>query len=352
MKKILVTVFCAFLLFAVLTGCAGSGGQSDVPDTGVEINVYNWGEYMDTDLLDRFYEDTGIKVNYSTFNTNEDMYAKIKSGGVSYDVIVPSDYMLSRMISEGMLEKLDFNNIPNFSLIRDDLKKPEYDQDGEYSVPYAWGIVGIIYDKTQVTDPVDSWDILWDEKYKGQILMFDNSRDALGIALKRRGYSFNTTDETQLRAAADDLTEQKNAVQAYVMDQIFDKMENGDALIAPYYAGDYITMSESNENLAFAIPKEGTNRFVDAMCIPKGSEHKKEAEEFINFMTRTDVAKQNIEYIGYSTPSKAVYDELSDDVKNSVSYPSDDVLKNSETYTNLPQDTLELYDRLWIEIFK
>jgi len=352
LKKILVTVFCAFLLFAVLTGCAGSGGQSDVPDTGVEINVYNWGEYMDTDLLDRFYEDTGIKVNYSTFNTNEDMYAKIKSGGVSYDVIVPSDYMLSRMISEGMLEKLDFNNIPNFSLIRDDLKKPEYDQDGEYSVPYAWGIVGIIYDKTQVTDPVDSWDILWDEKYKGQILMFDNSRDALGIALKRRGYSFNTTDETQLRAAADDLTEQKNAVQAYVMDQIFDKMENGDALIAPYYAGDYITMSESNENLAFAIPKEGTNRFVDAMCIPKGSEHKKEAEEFINFMTRTDVAKQNIEYIGYSTPSKAVYDELSDDVKNSVSYPSDDVLKNSETYTNLPQDTLELYDRLWIEIFK
>ena len=340
------------LLSLLVSGCGSEKTNSGVSDTGVEINVYNWGEYIDSDLVDQFYKETGIKVNYSTFSTNEDMYAKIKSGGVSYDVIVPSDYMIDRMITENMLEKLDFNNIPNFSYIRDDLKKPEYDKTGEYSVPYAWGVVGIIYDKTKVTDPVDSWDILWSEKYKGQILMFDNPRDALGIALKRRGYSFNTTDENELKTAANDLIEQKKVVQAYVMDQIFDKMENGEALIAPYYAGDYITMSETNKNLAFAIPKEGTNRFVDAMCIPKGSEHKKEAEEFINFMTRTDIAQKNIESIGYSTPSKAVFDELLEETKQSVSYPSDAVLKQSETYTNLPSDTLALYDKLWIEIFK
>ncbi|MDP4110420.1 MAG: spermidine/putrescine ABC transporter substrate-binding protein, partial [Bacillota bacterium] len=249
-------------------------------------------------------------------------------------------------------QKLDYKNIPNYSEIFDYLKNPEYDKSGEYSVPYAWGVVGIIYDKTKVKDDVGSFNILWDKKYKGQILMFDNPRDALGIALKRRGYSFNTTDENELKQAAKDLSEQKQYVQAYVMDQIFDKMENGDALIAPYYAGDFITMKQTNENLAFSLPREGTNRFVDAMCVPKGCTHKKEAEEFINFMTRSDVAGKNIEAIGYSTPSKSVYEKLPEDVKKSVSYPPEEILSKCETYTNLPQKTLDLYDKLWIDIFK
>lgn len=353
MKKIPALCLSVFLL-STLAACGGAQASKDdsKPNKTTEINVCNWGEYIDKDVLDTFESETGIHVNYQTIDNNEKMYAKIKSGGVSFDVIVPSDYMISRMISEDMLEKLDYNNIPNFEDIRDDLRNPAYDTKNEYSVPYTWGIVGIIYDKKQVTEPVDSWNILWNEKYSGQILMFDNSRDAIGIALKKLGYSVNTTNEAELKAAADELIKQKPLVQAYVMDQIFDKMGGGEALLAPYYAGDAITMMDENPDLAFAVPKEGTNRFVDAMCIPKGSPNKAAAEEFINFMTRADIAQKNIEYIGYSTPSTNVFDNLDSDIQRSVSYPSEDILKNTEPFLNLPENILALYDQLWIEILK
>ncbi len=312
----------------------------------------NWGEYMDESLNAQFENETGIKVTYRTYATNEALYASLKSGGVSYDVIVPSDYMIGRMIEEDMLEKLDFANIPNASDIMDKFKKPEYDKDASYSVPYMWGTVGIIYNTTMVDEEIDSWSSLFDEKYAGNILMFDNSRDAVGIALKYLGYSFNTTDETQLREALGLLVQQKPLVQAYVMDQIFDKMEGGEAALGPYYAGDAITMIEENPDLAYAAPKEGSNVFVDAFCIPKGSKNKEAAEKYINFMCSAEAGLANCETIGYSTPLNSVYDMLDEDIKNGISYPSDAMLDKCEVFNNLPKATRELYDSLWNDLMK
>lgn len=325
----------------------------------ISINVYNWGEYIsdgseeDTMNVNKEFEKlTGIHVNYTTFASNEELYAKLKSGGSSYDIIIPSDYMISRMAEEGMLEELDFANIPNFSYIDEDFVKPMYDPENKFSVPYTWGIVGIIYNKTRV-DPDDdlaSWDILWNPKYALDILMFSNSRDAMGISLKRLGYSFNTTDEKQLREAADELKKQKELVQAYVMDEIFDKMGGGEAALAPYYAGDAVTMMAENPDLGFVVPKEGTNRFVDAICIPKGAKNKEAAEMYINFLCETEVALANCEYIGYSTPHTGAFEELDEEMRESVSYPSAEILANTEYFVNLPAATNKLVDSLWTEI--
>lgn len=337
---------------ALLSGCSGkTGGDSDGSASKGEVNVYNWGEYIDESIFKDFETETGITVNYNTFSDNESMYAMLASGGSQYDVIIPSDYMISRMIEEDMLEKLDFANIPNFSDIDPTLNRPEYDPSGEYSVPYMWGTVGIIYNTAKVTTPVTGWGSLFDSAYNGQILMFDNSRDAIGIALKYLGYSYNTTDEAEIKAAVDKLVEQKPILQGYVMDQIFDKLEGGEALIGPYYAGDFVTMQENNPDLAFCLPEEGSNRFVDAMCIPKGAENKSNAEAFINFMCSTDAGLANCEEIGYSTPLISVRDALPDEVKNDpVAYPSDEALAKCETYANLPQSVLTLYDSEWTRL--
>lgn len=329
--------------------------------TKTSINVYNWGEYISVDNGEEgafdvnaaFEELTGITVNYTNFASNEELYAKLKSGGAAYDIIIPSDYMIARLISEGMLEKLNFDNIPNFALIDDNYKNPDYDPTNEYSVPYTWGSVGIIYNTTLVDpeDNVNTWDILWNEKYAKDILMFSNSRDAFAISLKRLGYSFNTTDEDELQAAADALKEQKLLVQAYVMDEIFDKMGGGEAALAPYYAGDAITMIADNPDLAWAVPTEGINLFIDAICIPRGSANKEAAELYINFLCETLVALKNCEYIGYSTPHSEAYLYLSDELKsNTIAYPSDEVIENSETFTALPSDTTRLVDTLWTSI--
>ncbi|MEG0765307.1 MAG: spermidine/putrescine ABC transporter substrate-binding protein, partial [Pseudoflavonifractor sp.] len=261
MKKILAILLSLSMLSGVLAGCAKTGG--DASANGF-VNVYNWGEYIDESIFSDFTAQTGIAVNYKTFADNEGMHATLAAGGADYDVVIPSDYMISRMIEEDMLEPLDFSKIPNFSDIDPALKSPEYDPTGEYSVPYMWGTVGIIYNTKKVTEPVDSWSILFDPKYVGQVLMFDNSRDTIGIALKYLGHSFNTTDVTTIKAAVDLLIQQNKAgiVQSYVMDQIFDKLEVCEAAIGPYYAGDFITMHESNPDLAFCLPKEGSNRFV------------------------------------------------------------------------------------------
>ena len=324
----------------------------------VELRVYNWGEYIangedgQLDVIEEFEKEyPNIKVNYNTYATNEEMYAKIKSGSAQYDVLFPSDYMISRMISEGMLEKLDFSNIPNFSDIMDSFKNLEYDPTNEYSVPYTWGTVGIIYNTTMVEEAPTSWDALWDPEYTNMILMFDNSRDALGLTLKKLGYSQNTTDHSQLDEAAEELKKQKSVLQAYVMDEIFDKMESGEAALAPYYAGDALTMMAENPDLAFVLPEEGTNRFVDAMVIPKGVRHKKEAELFINFMLETRIAAANIEYLGYSTPQKSVY-ELQDEeiINNGISYPSDEYLEKCDTFINLPEEENNYMQTLWADI--
>lgn len=325
---------------------------------GLTLNVANWGEYMSVnsdeslDVNNEFETLTGIKVNYKTYSTNEELYAKLMSGGADYDVIIPSDYMISRMIKEDMLQKLDFENIPNFSLIDKKFLNPSYDPTNEYSVPYMWGIVCIIYNTKMVADKIDSWNALWDEKYKGNILMFNNPRDAFGIALIKNGFSLNTEDKSELQKAAEDLKEQKKIVQSYVMDEIFDKMEGGSAAIAPYYAGDAVTMMEENPDLSYCIPKEGTNKFVDAVCIPTAAQHKEAAEMYINFLNEPEIAYANCTYIGYSTPNTAAYELLDDEIKNNpLQYPDDEYLQNkTEAFKDLSDETNEYTKQLWNEV--
>jgi len=330
-------------------------------DQNVTINVYNWGEYIavdegggEFDVNREFEELTGINVTYSNFASNEELYAKMKSGGgAAYDIIIPSDYMIARLINEGMLEELNFDNIPNFALIEDRYKNPEYDPENLYSVPYTWGTVGIIYNTTLVDpeDDMETWSVLWNEKYAGDILMFSNSRDAFMIAEKLLGFSLNTTDEEELKAAAQKLKDQKYLVQAYVMDEIYDKMGGGEAAIAPYYAGDAIVMMDDNPDLEFVFPKEGTNLFVDALCIPKGAKNKEAAEMYINFMCETLTAKMNIEWIGYGSPHAAAYEVLEDEVREDpVIYPDDATLDNTEVYIALPDNATKQMDALWTEI--
>lgn len=329
-------------------------------DKDVTINVYNWGEYIPTgedgtmDLNAEFTKLTGIKVNYSTYATNEELYAKLRAGAASYDVVIPSDYMISRMINEDMLLPIDMENVPNYKNIMDKFKVSEYDPESKYSIPYSWGTVGIVYNKqlTNLTEDKIDWDVLWNEEYSDSILMFDNPRDAFAISQSSLGISLNTEDKRELRDAADKLKKQKKYVQAYVMDEIFDKMGAEEATFAPYYAGDALTMMEDNENLGFVIPKNGTNLFVDAMCIPKGAKEKKAAEMYINFMCEPEVAYAVCEYLGYSTPNTGAYELLDDEIKNDgISYPDDEFLtEKCETFRNLSDDTNKYMQDLWTEI--
>lgn len=330
-------------------------------DKGITINVYNWGEYIsdgsDENTLNvnaEFTALTGIKVNYTNYATNEELYAKLKGGGASYDIIIPSDYMISRMIHENMLQKLDFGNIPNFKYITDTFVNPEYDPQNEYSVPYTWGTVGIIYDKTMIDIPPEEidWDILWNEDYSDRILMFDNPRDAFALAEIRLGYSLNAEDPKELEDCADLLKEQKSVIQAYVMDEIFDKMGAGEALVAPYYAGDAVTLMDEYEDLGFVTPKSGTNLFIDAICIPVSAKQKEAAEMYINFMCEPDIAYATTSYIGYSTPNSAAFEMLDDETRNDkVSYPDDDYLNNNTTiFRNLSDEANQKMQDLWTDI--
>jgi len=377
MKKILSLIIALILTFSV-SSChyqrLDEGGEEDAQTLtlsdpeyyekfkgkDISINVYNWGEYISDGsdgLLDvnaEFTRATGIKVNYSTYATNEELYAKLKGGGTSYDIIIPSDYMIARMIKEGMVEGLDYNNIPNYKNIMPRFKGNIYDPQDKYSVPYTWGTVGIIYDNTVVEVPEEGidWDILWDPEYMDQILMFDNPRDSFAIACMLLGYSMNTEDPDELRHAADKLKEQKGLVQSYVMDEIFDKMGAGEAALAPYYAGDAVTLMDEYDHLGFAIPKSGTNLFIDAMCIPKGSNNKEAAEAYINFMCEPDIAYATTSYIGYSTPNQAAYEMLDDDVKNDgISYLPDEYIEEKTTiYNNLSDEANLEMQRLWTDM--
>lgn len=325
----------------------------------VSINVYNWGEYIPDgseegvlDLNKEFTSLTGIKVNYSTYATNEELYAKLKGGGSSYDIIIPSDYMISRMIKENMLETLDMEMIPNFENIMESFRDPEYDPGSKYSVPYTWGTVGIIYDNTALDEDEVSWATLWDPELAGNILMFDNPRDAFAVAEAMLGYDLNTEDPDELRKAAELLKEQKKYVQAYVMDEIFDKMGAGEAIVAPYYAGDGLLLMEEYDHISVVVPKTGTNRFVDAVCIPKGCKNKTAAEMYINYLCEPDAALAIADFIGYSTPNAATYDMLDDEVKeDGISYPDDEFLEEKTViYRNLSDDANLLMQTLWTEM--
>lgn len=325
----------------------------------ITLNVYNWGEYIANgtddamDVVKEFEQLTGIRVNYTTYDTNESLYAKLKSGGGNYDVIIPSDYMIGKMVLEDMLEPLDYGNVPNAKFIDESYKSKKYDAENKYSVAYTWGSVGIVYNKTMVdeSDLEQGWGLLWDEKYAGNILMFNNSRDAFAIAGKMLGGSINPTTQKEVDASADKLKQQKTVVQAYVMDEVFDKMGGGEAALAPYYAGDGMTMMADNPDLAMFIPPEGTNIYIDAMCIPKGCRNKAAAEMFINFMCETQVALANTEYIQYSSPHTEVPALLPEELRESeLMYPSQDIVDRSETMEVLPDAINTAMDAAWSSV--
>ncbi len=327
----------------------------------ISINVYNWGEYIPDgsedgviDLNAEFTNLTGIKVNYSTYASNEELYAKLKGGGASYDIIIPSDYMISRMIKEEMLQPLNLENIPNRNNIMENFRESEYDPDGTYSVPYTWGTVCIIYDNTAIDIPEEEidWDILWNEEYKDSILMFDNPRDAFAIAELMLGYSLNTEDHKELKEAAQLLVTQKPVIQAYVMDEIFDKMGAGEAIVAPYYTGDGLTLMDEFDHLSIALPKSGTNLFIDAACIPANAKNKEAAEMYINFLCEPEVACQVAEYIGYSTPNQGAFDLLDEEItSNKYAYPDDEFINNKTTvFRNLSDNANDKMQELWTDM--
>ncbi len=352
-----VAVVSVFALVGSVWALASVAGSQPV------VNVCSWGEYIDTDLITQFEEETGIRVNYQTAESNEVLYSLLKSGGGDYDVIVPSDYMISQLIEEDMLAPLDYSKIPNFSLIDDQFKNLPYDPDNRYTVPYAWGTLGIIYNTTMVDGPIDSWSAMFDPANAGQVLLINNSRDALGIALMYLGYSVNTTDGGELQEAYQLLADAaaQGVYQGKVMDEVYQTMEGGNAAIATYYAGDYLTMLENNEDLAFVVPKEGSNWFVDAMCMLKNARHPEEAHAWINFMASTDSCLANLDYIWYGTANReaieaypAYYEELYGEELDQETFDiiqtPPEVLERCEMYLVLPKETRDLYKKLWISL--
>ncbi len=377
MKKITaLTLACILAMGLFLSGCAmddpDNAGTSGSPDSSNssgtsegkrELNVCSWGEYIDLSLIDEFEEATGIKVNYQTTDSNETMYNLLKTTGGGFDVIVPSDYMISQLIEEGMLAEINYDNIPNFSLIDDRFKNLSYDPENKYTVPYTWGTLGIIYNTERVTEPVTSWDIMFDPAHAGDVLMIRNSRDAFGIALMSLGYSVNTTDEAQIREAYQKVVDANEAgvYQAFVMDEIFQNMEGGNAAVATYYAGDYLTMLESNESLAYAVPEEGSNWFVDAMCILKDAQNVSEAEEWINFLCSTEASLRNMDYIWYASPNTEALEMYPEWYEEQYGEPLDmelyeimaapqEVLDRCEAYLVLPAETRTFYNDLWTQL--
>jgi spermidine/putrescine transport system substrate-binding protein len=312
--------------------------------------VYNWGDYIDETVLADFEKESGMKVNYETFATNEDMYIKVKQGGTKYDVIVPSDYMIEKLIKEDLLAKIDAKKIPTLEYIDKRFLGLAFDPANEYSVPYMWGTFGILYNTTMVSDPVESWDILWNPQYEKQILMMDSVRDSLAVAFLRLGYSLNTTDTAQLTRAGNLLIQQKPLVLAYVGDNYKDMMVQEEAALSMSWSGDAVVVQEQNENLEYVIPGEGTNLWIDCMVIPKASQHKEEAMRFIDFMNRPEIAKKNVEYIGYATPNTAAFELLDSETReNATLYPPDEVSSRWEVFADLGEANAE-YNRIWTEI--
>lgn len=349
MKKWMVSLLISILALFILSGCGNKGGENGV------VYVYNWGEYIDKETITLFEEETGIKVIYDEFETNEAMYPKVEAGASTYDVICPSDYMVQKMIDNDLLSELNFDNMPNAKANID----PQYyeqaamfDPGNKYCVPYCWGTVGILYNKTMVDDPVDSWSILWNEKYANNILMQDSVRDAFMVALRLNGFSMNTLNEEELQIAKNSLIEQYPLVQAYVVDQVRDKMIGGEAAIGVIYSGEAIYTQRENPDLEYVIPKEGTNVWIDGWVIPKNSPNKANAEKFIDFMCRGDIALMNFEYITYSTPNMVARDMIEDeDIKNSqIAFP-DLSQYQLETFTYLGEEGDELLSSLWKEVF-
>lgn len=349
MKKMVRRLLCLAAIGAIsvsFTGCSSSGANG-------KVVVYNWGDYIDPEINDQFTKETGIKVVYSEYANNEEMYASVEPGNVSYDVLFPSDYMIEKMINNNMLQKIDMSKIPNYEKINAEFKGLPYDVNNEYSVPYMWGTMGIVYDTTKVTQPVTSWDILWDSQYDDQIFMYDSERDSIMVALKKLGYSMNTRDEKELEEAKELLIKQAPLVLAYVGDEGKNKMINGEASLMLAWAGDAMVMLAENPNLSYVVPEEqGSNWFVDGIVIPNNATNVEQAYEYINFLCRPDVAAKNAEYIGYSTPINEAKELLPDEIKNSeVAYPDASLLSNPKMEMfNDPSNIIELYSSIWTQV--
>ncbi len=363
MKKIICVILISALLAFCLSGCGYEyqeltlRGKYTREFEGTEITVYNWGEYISDgsdgmiDVNREFEKVTGIKVNYLTFESNETMYSQVKTGGVKYDIIIPSDYMIGRLIKEGELKKIDTSKLSNYDLISEQYKSIYFDPNNEYSIPYSVGMVGIIYNKKLVGDIEKSWGVLWDKKYKDQALNFNNPRDAFMTAQMLLGQDLNSTNKKDWKAAAELLKKGKANLQSYVMDEVYGKMETGEAAIAPYYAGDYLTMLDTNPDLRFFYPKEGTNIFIDSICIPKNAENTDAAMLYINFLLEPQVATANAEYICYASPNTAVMNN--EDYyyyQNEILYPSAEDMPKVQYYHDIKDEIRIYYETLWVDI--
>lgn len=368
MKKLFSVILVLVLALSTLTmtGCSTSNdtvkdlkGEYTQELAGTTLNVFNWGEYISDgsegslDVIAAFEKLTGINVNYSMFDSNETMYAKLKSGAVSYDIIIPSDYMIERLVNEDRLAEIDYSKLSNYSNIDKAYTGMYFDPEEKYTVPFSIGMVGLIYNTTVVTEKPDSWGVMWDKKYKDQILTFNNSRDAFAIAQLYLGIDLNTKDKSEWDAVANKLKEQNEILQGRVMDEVFNKMESGSAAIAPYYAGDYLTMAEENEDLAFVYPKEGVNEFVDSICVPKDCGNYDAAMMFINFLLEPEVAKANAEYICYATPNMAVRDNPDYlFYQNEILYPAEKDRPRTEYFHDMDKDTRAYFEGLWEEVLQ
>ncbi len=365
MKKIISFLLCVISILTIMPVTAFADDEYFTKEQieyyknlglqGTTVNVYNWGEYISDgseesmDVVSEFERLTGCTVNYTNFESNENMYSKLIGGGVSYDVIVPSDYMIDRLVDEDMLLELDYDNIPNMKYINKEFQNLYYDPDQKYSVCYNVGTTVLIYNTKLVDEKPDSWDVLWDEQYRDKVLMFNNSRDAFAIAQAKLGQDFNSLSEQDWTQCAQLLAEQKDKVNpVYVMDEVFNLMESGEYAFAVYYAGDYLLMYENNEDLDYCFPKEGVNAFYDAFCVPKCSKNKRGAEAFINFMHEPQVAYENCEYIYYRSPNITVENNEDSSLYGSdVIYPKD---INTQYFKNLPQNIIELENNLWTKV--
>jgi len=365
MKKLISLLITAALLFT-LCGCEYAykyfeldlEGEYNRDLQGTTLTVYNWGEYISDgsdDMIDvnaEFERLTGIKVNYLMFESNETMYSQIKSGGVTYDIIIPSDYMIERLIKENELLEIDTSKLSNYSLIDKQYKNVFFDPQNKYSVPYSVGMVGIIYNTALVGSDIEhSWNVLWDSKYKDMTLNFNNPRDAFMTAQMFLGQDLNSSNKADWEKAADLLKKGKENLQSYVMDEVYGKMETGEASIAPYYAGDYLTMVETNPDLEFFYPKEGTNIFIDSLCIPKSSQNYEAALMYINFLLEPQIATANAEYIGYASPNTAVINNKDYYYyKNEILYPDKEDMPPVQYYHDIDEEIRRHYEMLWIDV--
>lgn len=346
--------FCLFFVFTLIFAlCSCGTDNSGKPLSGVTLKVFNWGDYIDENTLTLFEDETGARIEYILYDSNDAMYERITKSNESFDVCIPSDYMIEKMIKEDLLYEIDYNNVPNAKLIDQTFREAPFnvfDEDGKYSVPYLWGILGIVYDETKISkEEASTWNILFDKKYENKIFMYGEKRDIIGIGLKSLGYSLNSVEDNQINEAGEKLLNQKDIVRAYVGDDVKDKMMNGEGELAVMYAGDALTTRDGNENMKYALPKEGTNVFIDSMVIPKTAKNKEAAEAFINFMCRTDIATMNRDYVQYSSPQKEVIEALPKELqKDEAVNPPKEYLQKCELYRDVGNNALrdELYTRI------